>query len=59
MPDVPYITVDKIKLVDDCVSLLGDSVEIVTISLRNRSYIVEIREVSDQQIQELADPGQE
>jgi len=48
MPDVAYITVNNIKLVDDCVSLLGDSVEIVTMTLRGRSYILEIREVSDE-----------
>ena len=48
MPDIAYITVDKIKLVDDCVSLLGDSVEIVTMTLRGHSYILEIREVNDE-----------
>ena len=48
MPDVAYIAVNKIKLVDDCVSLLGDSVEIVTMALRGRSYILEIREVNDE-----------
>ena len=47
MTDVAYITVNKLKLVDDCVSLIGDSVEIVTMTLRGRSYILEIREVND------------
>ena len=47
MSDVAYITVNKVKLVDDCVSLLCDSVEIVTMTYRGHSYILEIREVSD------------
>jgi len=51
MTDVAYITVNKIKLVDDCVSLLGDSVKVVTLTYRGHSYILEIREVSDERVQ--------
>ena len=48
MTDVAHITVNKLKLVDDCVSLIGDSIKVVTMTYRGHSYILEIREVNDE-----------